>query len=83
MHGRTLPIDETSTWEVESSSSFSQLATFIVWIWAIVDVVKVPDDSKVKAGSKLVWGARDRPHPHPGLSADRSFEEPGRTDPFV
>jgi hypothetical protein len=27
------------------------LAAFIVWIWALVDVVKVPDDSKVKAGT--------------------------------
>jgi uncharacterized membrane protein len=28
---------------------------FIVWIWALVDVVKVPDDSMFKAGNKLVW----------------------------
>jgi hypothetical protein len=27
------------------------LAAFIVWIWALVDVVKVPDDSKFKAGA--------------------------------
>jgi hypothetical protein len=26
-----------------------------VWVWAIVDVVKVPDDSMFKAGNKLVW----------------------------
>ena len=31
------------------------LAAFAFWIWAIVDVVKVPDDSMFKAGSKLVW----------------------------
>jgi uncharacterized membrane protein len=31
------------------------LAAFIVWIWALVDVVKVPDDSMFRTGSKLVW----------------------------
>lgn len=31
------------------------LAAFIVWVWALVDVVKVPDDSVFRAGSKLVW----------------------------
>jgi hypothetical protein len=31
------------------------LAAFALWIWAIVDVVRVPDDSMFKAGSKLVW----------------------------
>jgi uncharacterized membrane protein len=31
------------------------VAAFIVWIWAVVDVVKVPDDSMFKSGSKLVW----------------------------
>jgi uncharacterized membrane protein len=31
------------------------LAAFVVWIWALVDVVKVPDDSMFKAGNKLVW----------------------------
>lgn len=30
------------------------LAAFLVWIWALVDVVKVPDDSMFKAGNKLV-----------------------------
>jgi hypothetical protein len=29
-------------------------ASFIVWIWALVNVVKVPDDSMFKAGNKLV-----------------------------
>ena len=31
------------------------LAAFALWVWAIVDVVKVPDDSMFKAGTKLVW----------------------------
>jgi len=31
------------------------LFSFIFWVWALVDVVKVPDDSKFKAGTKLVW----------------------------
>jgi type VI protein secretion system component VasK len=31
------------------------LAAFALWIWAIVDVVRVPDDSMFKAGNKLVW----------------------------
>lgn len=31
------------------------LAAFIVWLWALVDVVKVPDDSMFRAGNKLLW----------------------------
>jgi hypothetical protein len=31
------------------------IAAFAFWIWAIVDVVKVPDDSMFKAGNKLIW----------------------------
>ena len=31
------------------------LAALVFWIWAIVDVVKVPDDSTFKAGNKLIW----------------------------
>jgi uncharacterized membrane protein len=31
------------------------IAGFAVWIWALVDVVKVPDDSSFRAGSKLIW----------------------------
>lgn len=31
------------------------LAATAFWIWAIVDVVKVPDDSMFRAGSKLIW----------------------------
>jgi type VI protein secretion system component VasK len=31
------------------------IAAFVFWVWAIVDVVKVPDDSMFKAGNKLIW----------------------------
>ena len=31
------------------------IAAFAFWIWAIVDVVKVPDDSMFKAGNTLIW----------------------------
>lgn len=31
------------------------IAAFVLWVWALVDVVKVPDDSMFKAGNKLVW----------------------------
>ena len=31
------------------------IAAFAFWIWAIVDVVKVPDDLMFKAGNRLIW----------------------------
>jgi hypothetical protein len=31
------------------------IASLVVWIWALVDAVKVPDDSMFKSGNKLVW----------------------------
>lgn len=31
------------------------LTGFAFWIWALVDVVKVQDDSMFRAGNKLVW----------------------------
>ncbi|HWL90364.1 MAG TPA: PLD nuclease N-terminal domain-containing protein [Actinomycetota bacterium] len=31
------------------------LAAFIFWVWALVDVVKVPDDSMFRTGNKLIW----------------------------
>ncbi len=31
------------------------IAGFAFWIWALVDAVKVPDDSMFRAGNKLVW----------------------------
>jgi hypothetical protein len=31
------------------------VAGFAVWIWALVDVVRVPDESMFRAGNKLIW----------------------------
>lgn len=31
------------------------LAGFAVWIYALVDAIKVKDDSRFRAGNKLVW----------------------------
>lgn len=31
------------------------LAGFALWIWALVDAIRVPDDSMYRAGNKLVW----------------------------
>jgi hypothetical protein len=31
------------------------LAAPVFWIWALMDVVKVPDDSMFEAGNKLIW----------------------------
>jgi len=31
------------------------LAVFAVWIWTIIDVVKVPSDDRFRAGNQLVW----------------------------
>ena len=31
------------------------LATIGVWIWSLVDAIRVPDDSAYRAGSKVVW----------------------------
>lgn len=34
---------------------FLIVGALIVWIWALVDAVKVPDDSMFRAGNKLIW----------------------------
>jgi hypothetical protein len=31
------------------------LAGLAFWIWALVDAVRVPDDSLYRAGNKVVW----------------------------
>lgn len=31
------------------------IGSLVVWIWALVDVVRVPDDSMFKTGNKLIW----------------------------
>jgi hypothetical protein len=31
------------------------LASTVVWIWALVDCVRVPEDSMYESGTKLIW----------------------------
>lgn len=31
------------------------LVSLVVWIWALVDAIQVPDDSMYRSGTKLVW----------------------------
>lgn len=31
------------------------LAGFIIWLWALIDAIRVPDDSMYRAGNKLIW----------------------------
>jgi hypothetical protein len=31
------------------------LAGVVLWIWALVDVIKVPDESMFQSGSRLIW----------------------------
>ncbi len=31
------------------------LAGFAVWLWALIDVLRVPDDSLLQTGTQLVW----------------------------
>lgn len=31
------------------------IAAIVLWIWALVDCVQVPDDSMYQSGNKLVW----------------------------
>jgi hypothetical protein len=31
------------------------IAGLVLWIWALVDCVQVPDDSMYQSGNKLVW----------------------------
>jgi hypothetical protein len=31
------------------------LALAALWVWALVDAIRVPDDSDYRAGTKLVW----------------------------
>lgn len=31
------------------------LVGVVVWIWALVDAIRVPDDSQFKSGTKLIW----------------------------
>jgi hypothetical protein len=31
------------------------LALVALWIWALVDAIRVPDDALYRAGTKLIW----------------------------
>ena len=31
------------------------MGSFVVWIWALVDAIQVPDDPMYRSGTKLVW----------------------------
>jgi Phospholipase_D-nuclease N-terminal len=31
------------------------LGAFVLWIWALVDCIQVPDDSLYQSGTKLIW----------------------------
>ena len=31
------------------------VAGMVLWIWALVDVLRVPDDSLFRSGDKLIW----------------------------
>jgi len=31
------------------------IASLVVWIWALIDAIQVPDDSMYRSGTKLVW----------------------------
>lgn len=31
------------------------IAALVLWIWALVDCVQVPDDSMYQSGNKLIW----------------------------
>ncbi len=31
------------------------VGAFVVWIWALVDAIQVPDDSMYRSGTKLLW----------------------------
>jgi hypothetical protein len=31
------------------------IGAFVFWIWALIDAIRVPDDSLFRAGNKLLW----------------------------
>ena len=34
---------------------FIAIGGLILWIWALVDAIKVPDESMFKSGNKTIW----------------------------
>jgi hypothetical protein len=31
------------------------LGLFVVWVWTLVDVLKVPSDDRFRSGTQLIW----------------------------
>ncbi len=31
------------------------LVFFALWVWSLVDVIRVPDDDRFRAGNQLIW----------------------------
>jgi hypothetical protein len=31
------------------------LVSFLIWIWALVDVLRTPDESMFQTGNRLIW----------------------------
>lgn len=42
-------------WPIFGVLGILSLAGLVLWIWALVDCVQVPDDSMYQSGNKLVW----------------------------
>ena len=56
---RTIEVD-TGGWGVFVVMLFAlvmilAIASLVLWIWALVDAIQVPDDSMYRAGTRLVW----------------------------
>jgi phospholipase D-like protein len=43
------------TWGFVGVIGLIGLIGLAVWIWALVDAIRVPDDSQYRSGNKLVW----------------------------
>lgn len=31
------------------------IGAFVLWVWTLVDVIRVPSDDRFRAGSQLIW----------------------------
>jgi hypothetical protein len=31
------------------------LGLIVLWVWSLVDAIRVPDDSAFRAGTKVIW----------------------------
>lgn len=43
------------SWPFVGVIGLISLAGFVLWIWTLVDAVRVPDDSQFQSGTKLLW----------------------------